>query len=74
MELVYQVFYTKYQVPFYLRRIEPVLKRCEVPKYHDQNCLKDFLLLSEFPMMIHVSAKSAHLALKKLVLSDLTAF
>ena len=35
----------------------PVLKRHKVPKYYDQHCLKNFLLLSVFPIMIKVYGK-----------------
>ena len=32
-------FCTRYQVPFYLRRIKPVGKCCKVPNWYDQDCL-----------------------------------
>ena len=33
-----KVFYTKYQVPFYLWRIEATLKYLKVPNYRDLDC------------------------------------
>ena len=36
-QLVYQVYYTRYQVSFYLWQIGPVLKHCKVPKSYDQD-------------------------------------
>ena len=35
-QLVYQVYYTRYQVSFWW--IRSVLKYCKVPKYFDQDC------------------------------------
>ena len=37
-ELVYQVFHSRYQFPFYLWWIGSVLKYCKVPKYYEQDC------------------------------------
>ena len=37
-QLVYQVCFISYHVPFYLWLIVYVLKHCEVPKYYGQNC------------------------------------
>ena len=36
-QLAYQVWYTRYQVSFYLWWIWSVLKYCRVPKYYDQD-------------------------------------
>ena len=73
-QLVYRLYYTRYQVFFYLWRIGHVLIHCKVPKYHDQNSLKTFFLLSSFPVIIQISRKSAHLvqtisSIKKLPIS-----
>ena len=74
MQLVCQVCYTRYHVPFDLWLIGSVLKHCKVPKYYDQDCLKIFFLLSTLPAMIPISGKNAHLVqklvLKKLSISD----
>ena len=59
-QFVYQVFYARYQVSFYLWRVRHVLKHCEVPKYYFDLCNW---------MMIQVSGKSVQLAQKTLVLS-----
>ena len=45
-QLVYLVGYTRYQGSFYLRRIEPILKRYKVSKYYDQDCMKIFQKVS----------------------------
>ena len=44
-QLLYQVCYTRYQVSIYLWWIRPVLKKCKVPKYYDQDCT--FFILAE---------------------------
>ena len=36
-QLVYQVCYTRYQVPLYLLWMESVLKLCKIPKYYEQH-------------------------------------
>ena len=36
-ELLYQVYYTGYQILFYLWQIGPVLEHCKVPNYYDRN-------------------------------------
>ena len=36
-QFVYQLCYTRYQVPFYLWWIGHVLKHCKVPKYYAEN-------------------------------------
>ena len=64
-KLVHTDFYTKYQVLLYLQQVEPVLKRCKVAKYYDQDCLKNFLFLSTLSMIIQVSEKSYILASKR---------
>ena len=46
-QLVHQICYSRYPVSFYLWRIGPVLKRCKVRKYYDQDCLKIFWKFSE---------------------------
>ena len=42
----------------------PVLKRHKVPKYYDQHCLKIFLLLPVFPIMIQDFGKRVLIWLK----------
>ena len=37
-QLVYQVYYTRYHVSFYLCLIGSVLKHFKVPKYYDHDC------------------------------------
>ena len=36
--LVYQVYYTRYEVSFYLWLTRPALKHFQVPKYYGQDC------------------------------------
>lgn len=36
-ELLYQVYYTRYQILFCLWQIGPVIEHCEVPNYYDRN-------------------------------------
>ena len=64
-QLVYQVCYTSYQLSLYLWRIRPMLKRCRVPKYSDQDYLKILILHSTLSMMI----QKAFILLKTAILS-----
>ena len=60
-QLVHQAFYDKY-VSVYLWQIRPVLKHFQVSISYGQDCLKSFLLLSSFSVMIQVIGKSTHSA------------
>ena len=51
-QLVYQVYYSRYHVSFYLWSIECVLKHCQLRKYYNRDCLKIFFLLSTLPALI----------------------
>ena len=42
-QLVYNTFYTRYQVPFYLRRVEVYLKGIDITKYFVQDCITEKL-------------------------------
>ena len=63
-QLLYQLYYTRYQVSFYLYQMGPLLKHSKVPKYYDQDYLKIFFLLCIIPVMIPIFGNSAYLAQK----------
>ena len=50
--------YTRYQIPFCLWQVQPLLKHCKSSKYYEHDCLQTFVLLSTSSMMIHVFEKS----------------
>ena len=60
-ELVYKVCCTKNDISFYLLLIGSVLKHCKLPKYYDQDFLKNFFSFSALPMMIEIFGKNVHL-------------
>ena len=60
---------SRYQVSFYFWLIEPVLKHGKFPKYYDQDCLRIFLPLSKFPIIIQISRKKYSSGSKMLILS-----
>ena len=37
-QLMYEVYSTRCQVPFYLWRLGPAIKQYKVQKYYDQDC------------------------------------
>ena len=55
-------------VSFY-SQFGPVQKFQNVPKYKDRDCLKTFLLVSTFSMMVQQSRKGIHFGSKMSVLS-----
>ena len=67
-QILHKSFYTRYQVLFYLWRIQPSLKRCKAPKHYGQHCLKIFFLLSKLSMMIQLPEKSPNFCSKIKVL------
>ena len=41
IEILARISDTRYQLSFYLRRIGPMINRCKVPKYYDQDPILD---------------------------------
>ena len=56
-QLLHWLCYVRHQVSFYLWLIGLVLKYWKVPKFHNADCLKTFLLFSTLSMIIQVSGK-----------------
>ena len=57
---IYQVCYTRNQVPIYFWDIGPVIKHFKVLKYYDQYRPKIFLLFSKLLRIIQIPEKNAH--------------
>ena len=62
---MYQVWYDRYHVSFYLRLIGSVVKHCKILKNYDQGCLKTFFLLFTLLMMIQISRKKYAILVQK---------
>ena len=42
-QLIYKIYYTRHQFPFYLCQIKSILKLSKWPKYCEQDYMKDFI-------------------------------
>ena len=70
--LVRMVFFTWYQVPFYLWWMEPVLKLRKIPKSYAHDFLKIFHLLFPCFIMIEISERNAILGQVRKVIRKTT--
>ena len=65
-QVCYSIYNGSVVLPAEIRICDELLK---ILKYYVRDCVKIFLLLSTFPMMIQLSVKSTFLGSKMLILS-----
>ena len=71
-QLVYKIYYVRYQAPLFFRRIKPVIKHSEWPKYYDQDCLKNLHQHSRSLIMIQISGRRPSLGQNTKILQKST--